>query len=239
MMHARIHGHDRTTLALIFNHPTSENLEWREVVAFVDRIGTSEEKPDGNWSLSLGGRAWTFPQPPHKDMDPREVERLRHLMEEAGLSAHSTELMAPGPASAENDALIVVDHHEARIYRLDPETVGKTAETTLRPYDPHGYIHHLTHKEGGTYPGQRAPENMAFYDGIVASVRDAPRIAIVGHGTGTGKSSAMSVLSRRLGEHHHATQGRVVATANVDLSAATDGQLLALGRTMLNRDAGS
>jgi len=234
MMQTRIHGHDRTTLALIFNHPTSKNLEWREVVAFVDRIGSAEEKPDGNWSLSLGGRMWTFPQPPNKDTDPREVERLRHLMEGAGLSAHSTELTTPSAAISEPDALIVVDHHEARIYRLNPATVGGTAETTLRPYDPHGHIHHLAHKEGGNYRGQRAPEDVGFYEGIVASVRDAPRIAIVGHGT--GKSSAMSVLSRRLSEHHHETQGRVVATANIDLSAATDRQLLALGREMLTRD---
>ncbi|MCJ2125619.1 hypothetical protein [Methylobacterium sp. J-077] len=234
MIQTRIHGHDRTTLALIFNHPTSENLEWREVVAFVDRIGSTQEKPDGNWTLRLGGRMWTFPQPPHKDMDPREVERLRHLMQGAGLSAHSTVLLTPTPAAFESDALIVVDHHEARIYRLDPATIGDTTETTLRPYDPRGHIHHLAHKEGGTFRGQRAPEDVAFYEGIVASVRDAPRIAIVGHGT--GKSSAMSVLSRRLREHHHETQGRVVATANVDLSATTDGQLLALGREMLNRD---
>ncbi|MCJ2013586.1 hypothetical protein [Methylobacterium sp. J-076] len=234
MMHHQIHGHDRTTLAQIFNHPTSENLEWREVVAFVDRIGSAEEKANGSWSLSLGGRAWTFPQPPHKDMDPREVERLRHLLEGAGLSAHSTELLTPTPAATESDALIVVDHHEARIYRLDPATVGGTSETTLRPYDPHGHIHHLAHREGGTYRGQRAPEDMSFYDGIVAAVKDAPRIAIVGHGT--GKSSAMSVLSRRLHDHHHETRGRVVATATIDLSAATDGQLLALGREMLRGD---
>ena len=235
MTHPQIHGHDRTTLAQIFNHPTSNNLEWRAVVAFIDRIGSTEEKPDGNWSLSLGGRALTFPQPRHKDMDPREVERLRHLMEGAGLSAHSTEMMMPSRIVAESDALIVVDHHEARIYRLDPETVGGATVVTLRPYDPHGHIHHLTHKEGGNFRGQRAPEDVGFYEGIVTTVRDAPRIAIVGHGT--GKSSAMSVLSRRLNEHHADTGKRVVATANVDLSATTDGQLLALGREMLVRDA--
>jgi hypothetical protein len=95
MTHPQIHGHDRTTLARIFNRPTSNNLEWREVVAFVERIGSAEEKPNGNWNLSLGGREWTFPQPRHKDMDPREVERLRHLMEGAGLSAHSTEVLTP------------------------------------------------------------------------------------------------------------------------------------------------
>jgi len=56
MTHPQIRGHDRTTLAQIFNRPTSNNLEWREVVAFVERIGIAEEKPNGSWNLSLGGR---------------------------------------------------------------------------------------------------------------------------------------------------------------------------------------
>jgi hypothetical protein len=144
-------------------------------------------------------------------------------------------MLTPANDARESDALIVVDHHEARIYRLDPDIVGEGTEMTLRPYDPHGYIHPLVHKDGGNDRGQRAPENVSFYEGIIGCVRDALRIAIVGHGT--GKSSSMSVLSRRLGDRHHDTQGRIVATANVDLSAATDGQLLALGREMLSRDA--
>lgn len=234
MINAQIHGHDRTILGQIFHHPTSNNLEWREVVAFVGRIGSTEEKRDDKWGFTLAGRTATFLRPRDKDMDPREVERLRHLMQDAGLSPYSTEVLEGSPGPTESDALIVLDHHEARIYRLDPETVGEATETILRPYDPHGYIHHLAHKEGGNYRGQRAPEDLSFYEGIITAVRNAPRIAVVGHGT--GKANAMSVLSQHLREHHHETQGRVVATATVDLSAATDGQLQALGREMLTRD---
>ncbi|GJE40269.1 hypothetical protein [Methylobacterium persicinum] len=235
MISAHIHGHDRAILGRIFHHPTSNNLEWREVVAFVERIGSTEEKRDDRWGFTLAGRTATFLRPRDKDMDPREVERLRRLMQDACLSPYSTEILEASPDQGDNDALIVVDHHEARIYRLDLETVGGETETTLRPYDPKGYIHHLSHKEDGNYRGQRAPEDLAYYDRIAAAVTNAPRIAIVGHGT--GKASAMSVLSERLREHHHETQGRVVATATIDLSAATDGQLLALGREMLTRDA--
>jgi hypothetical protein len=234
MINARIHGHDRTILDQIFHHPTSNNLEWREVVAFVGRIGSTDEKRDDKWGFTLAGQTATFLRPRDKDMDPREVERLRHLMQDAGLSPYSTEILQASAPVAGSDALIVVDHHEARIYRLDPGTVGGETETTLRPYDPKGYIHHLVHKEGGNYRGQRAPEDLGYYDRIATAVADAPRVAIVGHGT--GKSSAMDVLSRRLREHHHGTQGRVVATATVDLPATTDGQLLALGREMLTRE---
>ncbi|MCJ2046845.1 hypothetical protein MKK58_20220 [Methylobacterium sp. J-078] len=235
MINAQIHGHDRTLLGRIFHHPTSNNLEWREVVAFVGRIGSAEEKRDDKWGFTLAGRTATFLRPRDKDMDPREVERLRHLMQDAGLSPYSTEILEASPTPAESDALIVVDHHDARIYRLDPEIVGGETETTLRPYDPNGSIHHLSHKEDGNYRGQRAPEDLGYYDRIAAAVVNAPRIAIVGHGT--GKASAMAVLADRLREHHYETQGRVVATATIDLSAATDGQLLALGREMLTRDA--
>lgn len=234
MINAQIHGHDRTILGRIFHHPTSNNLEWREVVAFVGRIGSTEEKRDRKWDFTLAGRTATFLQPRDKDMDPREVERLRHLMQDAGLSPYATQILEVSPVATESDALIVVDHHEARIYRLDPETVGGAMDATLRPYDPKGYIHHLSHKEDGNYRGQRAPEDLGYYDRIAAAVANAPRIAIVGHGT--GNASAMSVLSQRLHEHHHETQGRVVATASIDLSATTDGQLLALGREMLTRD---
>jgi hypothetical protein len=234
MINARIHGHDRTLLDRIFHHPTSNNLEWREVVAFVGRIGSTEEKRDDKWGFTLAGRSATFLRPRDKDMDPREVERLRHLMRDAGLSPYSTEILEASPVPADGDALIVVDHHEARIYRLDPETAGGETETTLRPFDPKGYIHHLSHKGDGNYRGQRAPEDLGYYDRIADAVANAPRVAIVGHGA--GKSSAMAVLSDRLREHHHETQGRVVATATIDIPAATDGQLLALGREMLTRE---
>lgn len=234
MIDAQIHGHDRTILGRIFHHPTSNNLEWREVVAFVRRIGSVEEKRDDRWGFTLAGRTATFLRPRDKDMDPREVERLRHLMQDAGLSPYSTELLEVSPTPADSDALIVVDHHDARIYRLDPEIESGETESTLRPYDPKGYIHHLSHKEDGNYRGQRAPADLGYYDRIAAAVANAPRVAIVGHSI--GKASAMAVLSERLHERHPETEIRVVATATVDLSATTDGQLLALGREMLTKD---
>ncbi|TXM69707.1 hypothetical protein FV226_18110 [Methylobacterium sp. WL12] len=234
MINALIHGHDRTLLGRIFHHPASNNLEWREVVAFVGRIGSTEEKRDDKWGFTVAGRTATFLRPRDKDMDPREVERLRHLMQDAGLSPYSTEILETSEVAADSGALIVIDHHEARIYRLDPETAGGEIETTLRPYDPKGDIHHLSHKEDGNHRGQRSPEDLGYFDRIAEAVSRAPRVAIVGHGT--GKASAMAVLSDRLREHHHEIQGRVVATATIDLSTATDSQLLALGRRMLTRD---
>jgi hypothetical protein len=138
MMYAPIRAHDRALLGRIFHHPASNNLEWREVVAFIGRIGSTEEKRDDKWGFTLAGRTATFLRPRDKDMDPREVERLRHLMQDAGLSPYSAEALETSAAPTESDALVVVDHHEARIHRLDPEIAGGETETTLRPYDPKG-----------------------------------------------------------------------------------------------------
>jgi hypothetical protein len=86
MIPPHIHGHDRALLSDIFHHPTSNNLSGREVVAFIGRIGSAKENANGKWNFALDGREAIFLQPQHKDMDPREVERLRHLMQDAGLS---------------------------------------------------------------------------------------------------------------------------------------------------------
>ncbi len=62
MIIAQIRGHDRILLGRIFRHTTSHNLEWREVVAFVGRIGCTEEKRGDEWGITLAGRGtrrWT------------------------------------------------------------------------------------------------------------------------------------------------------------------------------------
>ena len=37
-------NHHRTTLAKIFQHPVSHNLEWKDVLSLVGALGTVEEK---------------------------------------------------------------------------------------------------------------------------------------------------------------------------------------------------
>ncbi len=70
MINAQIHGHDRALLGRIFHHPTSNNLEWREVVAFVGRIGSTEEKRDDKWGFTLAGQTATFLRPPGQGHAP-------------------------------------------------------------------------------------------------------------------------------------------------------------------------
>ena len=48
-------GSARRTLEALFRHPLAHNLEWRDVVALVERIGEVEEKPNREVSFHVAG----------------------------------------------------------------------------------------------------------------------------------------------------------------------------------------
>ena len=141
----------------------------------------------------------------------------------------ASNIQAPGNGDA---LLLVMDHHEAKIYRLD-EDKANAAEPVIRPHDPHGFLHHLKHKDQGQERGQRAHEDPAFYGHIAEALKPAGRIVIIGHGT--GKSNAAHHLVEYLGKHHHEISRNLTVEEDVDVAGATVPQLLALGRKALAR----
>ena len=121
--------------------------------------------------------------------------------------------------------MVVIDHHGAKIYRID-EASGDASNQEIRPYDPHHFLHHSTHKGQSREEGQRAPEDAGFYKQIAEALSAGGRILIVGHGT--GKSNAAQHLIQYLRTHHSETYQRVVGEIAADLSAITAPQLLKL-----------
>lgn len=80
-------NHHRTTLAKIFQHPVSHNLEWNEVRSLFEAIADVEEKGDGKIMIALNGHTDTLERPRRKDLDAQEVLDLRRLLEAAGFEA--------------------------------------------------------------------------------------------------------------------------------------------------------
>jgi hypothetical protein len=183
---------------------------------------------------------------PHtKDLTSSEVLALRHFLIEAGVSPeHPSEpAIHPDPAHSESahsesaeptlaapDLLIVVDHHGAKIFHIDV-TSDDASEHVIRPYDPHHFLHHLTHKDQDRERGQRAPEEPAYYERIADAVALGGNIVVVGHGV--GKSNAAHHLTEYLRSHHRETYQRIVREIDADLSSITTPQLLDLARTAL------
>jgi len=158
--------------------------------------------------------------PKHKDVTAVEdLLAIRHFLEQSGEAATS-QPVAPGA-----HLLVVIDHHEAKIYRTEAHD---SALQKLVPYDPHGYGQHL-HSNNDETDGKRQPERKSYYEAVAKTLRGADRILLFG--SGTGASSAMEQLLAELKHHHTDVAGHIVDTVTVD-PHQTEGQLLAQAREL-------
>ena len=118
-----------------------------------------------------------------------------------------------------------MDHHGAKIFHVDV-TSDDGSEHVIKPYDPHHFLHHLTHKDQSREQGQRAPEEPAYYEAIADAVALGGKIVVVCHGV--GKSDAAHHLTEYLRSHPNETYQRIVREIVADLSTITTPQLLDL-----------
>lgn len=220
-MPASLSGADQRTYEALFRHPSSHNLKWRDVVHLFETLGSVTEKPNHEYVLLVGAAQHVMRRPHSKDLDASEIADLRHFLA-AGATAAAR---APGL-----DLLVVMDHHEARVFEIDVASPDETKHV-IRPYDPHHFLHHLTHKDQARERGQRAPEDATFYERIAQALAQGQRIVVIGRGTGT--SDAADHLVAYLAAHHREISARVVGEMTADLSHVTEPQLLALGRGRL------
>lgn len=227
-----IHGAHLRTLEALFRHPVAHNLEWMDVLALIEKIGAVHQKGGDKFTFDVGGEHLLMHKPHTKDLTSSEVVDLRHFLQRAGWSPEGPSQAVANPAPAAPTLMVVVDHHGAKIYRIDMAS-GDAAKREITPYDPHHFLHHLTHKEQSREQGQRAPEDAGFYERIAAALATGGGIVVVGHGT--GKSNAAEHLTEYLRNHHRETYQRIVRELAADLSATTTPQLLALAEQALGR----
>ena len=91
-----LNNHHRDTLMKIFQHPTSHNIEWRNVLSLLEVVGTVEEPRAGRFQVQLGGEIQFFDRPKHKDVDTQQIVDLRRMLTEAGYAPVVEELEAKG-----------------------------------------------------------------------------------------------------------------------------------------------
>ncbi len=223
--HGGLHGAHLRTLEALFRHPTAHNLEWMDVVALFEKIGAVHRKANAKFTVELGEEHYLIHKPHTKELTSSEVVDLRQLLQRAGWSSEGPSRAVAAPEQEPPTLMVVVDHHGAKIYRIDTGPEGASPRE-IRPYDPHHFLHHLTHKDQSREEGQRASEDPSFYSRIGDALAAGGRILVVGHGK--GKSNAARHLVEYLRTHHHETYQRVVREIEVDLSAITTPQLLEL-----------
>jgi hypothetical protein len=214
-----LNGRHRHTYEAIFRHPAAHNLEWHDVRSLLANLADVAEGHNGSLQVTRNGQVVTFHAPKHKDVATVEdLLAIRHFLEQSGETAIPPSV-APGV-----HLLVVIDHHEAKIYRTE---LHGSVPQQLVPYDPHGFGRHLR-PENPESDGKRRPEQKSFYEAVAATLRGADEILIFG--SGTGESSAMEQLLADLKHNHSDVAEHIVGSIVVDAHHLTEGQLLAQAR---------
>ena len=199
-----------------------------------------DQKSHNEILLGIGSEHHRVRKPHSKDITVDELLEFRRILTRASWSPDTSAEADAGETASHSgtavtptspDLLVVVNHHEAKIYHL----VVLSADTqthVIRPYDPHHFRHRLTHKDRSRERGQRAPEDPSFYQSLAEAVASAGAIVVVGHGN--GHSNAADQLIEFLRLHHPDAFQKVAREVVVDLSSLTAPQHLVLGRRALS-----
>jgi hypothetical protein len=226
----KISSSNRRTVDAILRHPVAHNLEWSDVITLIEKLGTVEQKANAEFVFQVHAQRHVMHKPHTKDLTGPEVVELRKFLTRAGLFAEPEEEPAVSAASAAPNLMVVMDHHGAKLHDVDV-MAADASQHEIKPYDPHHFQHHLTHKDQSREQGQRTAEDPGYYEQISQALAGAGKIVVVGHGT--GKSNAAHHLLEYLKSHHGETHRRVVREMSSELSSITTRQLLEMAHEAL------
>lgn len=231
----QLNGHHRKTLASLFRHPASHNVEWHDVLSLLQHIGTVTERHSGDFDIAIGAHAIILDRPKGHDLDGDQLRSLRHFLAAAGLSSDKGAPAAPMPAPAAADAatcIVLIDHHHAKIFAACYRHTAAHAPIVVKPADDDGSHRRVTHRQGdddhdGGYPSKEA----AFYERITADLGPATRIVVLSDGK--GRSNAGDQFVDHLKHLHGEVAHRIVATDRVDISQLSDGEIVEAGLALV------
>jgi hypothetical protein len=83
-MGSRLNGHQRDTLAQIFRHPTSHNIEWHDILSLLNALGTVKETHKGHLEIAIGDAIEVLEPARHKEIDTDQLAILRRLLRRGG-----------------------------------------------------------------------------------------------------------------------------------------------------------
>jgi hypothetical protein len=210
-------SHQRT-FDRIFQHPISHNLEWREVHALFGEMGTITQEHNGSFKVTRNGQVLVLHPTSKKDVtEMDEVMNLRHFLERS-------ETASPTTNNKVIHWLLVIDHHQARIFQTEMD--GAVPHRIL-PYQPENHFRHA-HNSIATSRGQEKPDPNTFFEPVAKVLQAGGQILVFG--TGTGTSSEMEQFTAWLKHHHPETAKRIIGSLAVDEHHLTDGELLAKAR---------
>jgi hypothetical protein len=223
--------HHLRTLQALFAHPLHHGVRVSKVEALFRALGADVtvladrrlriHMPDGQetWiKLGCGMR-----QP---DLDADAVMRVRHFLQEIGVTPQHPEPEASAPRGDQSHRLVLhLEHSRTDVYRLEGEEVE---HAVLRPHGIWGTHQRLSHRHDRDLAGQRAPLDVDYLARITEAMNEADAVLLLGHGT--GESDMRQVLLDYLHTHRSDLIDRIVGVESLDDAGISDEALLAIAR---------
>lgn len=85
----KLNAHHRATVAKIFGHPVSHNIEWHDVLSLLQSVAMVTRRHDGRFIVTLGAETETLDAPRGRDVDEQMVIDLRRMLSAAGITPES------------------------------------------------------------------------------------------------------------------------------------------------------
>jgi hypothetical protein len=206
------------TYNTIFQHPISHNLEWRAVCALLKEVGQIAEEHNGHLKATRNGQTLILHKPHAKDIaEDRDVMALRHFLEQS-------ETIPPETDAKAAHWLLVIDHHEARVFRSE---IHGTQPGRILPHDVKEHFNQVRDAEE-VARGKEKPDPTSCFEPVAKALQGAGQILIFG--TGTGSSSEMAQFITWAKARHPDMARRIIGSLAVDEQHLTEEQLLAKAR---------
>jgi len=84
----KLDSHHRATRGKLFEHPTTHNLEWHDVLSLLEAVGTVTETRKGKFRVVIQSSTITMdlPKGHGHDLSTEQMVDLRHLLSGAGIT---------------------------------------------------------------------------------------------------------------------------------------------------------
>ncbi len=223
--------HHLRTLQALFAHPLQHGVRASRVEALFRCLGAQvSELDDRRLQIRMpsGQETWihTAAGVHQPDLDADAVMRVRHFLQEAGVTPTHPEADAPSPRGDQAHRLVLhLDHRRTDVFRLEGEEVE---HAVLQPHGIWGTDQSLTHRHDRDQAGQRAAIDSDYLARITEAMTAADAVLLLGHGT--GESDMRQVLLHYLETHRRDLVERIVGVETLDDSGLSDEQLLAVAR---------
>ncbi len=211
-------GSHLRTYEAIFRHPAPHNLAWRDVRALLAELGQVADEANGHLKVTRHGHSLILHSPHTKEITERStLTELRRFIEQSEKPAAP----ADGP---DGHWLVVINHHEALVYR---SVIHGNVPLQVLPHAPEAFFRHTAHSKDFSR-GQEKPDPATFFGPVAAALGAAGKIVVFGSGKGTGSEMEQFIAWAK--QHHPALAARIIGSVVIDQHHTTPAQLLAKAR---------